>query len=184
MQIKHFMSVCDEDCKYESNEPRKLPRMSLITQLLCEIIDTMNNEKLNGEKDDILEWIETNQHHIPQLKRKVFINSISEHCNSKKIRGPLGKVFTVYEEERKYEDDTASYAHDEQARPALEQMPTYIHRAIWSRSDDETLEQLMDLAVTCVCNNNLWNDADFIRKLYDAKGFEQNVNGIFGTNLT
>eukprot|EP01083_Nonionella_stella_P180884 646314_1 len=183
-ELPKYISDSDEDCKYESNEPRKLPRMSLITQLLCEIIDTMNNEKLNGKKDDILEWIETNQHHIPQLKRKDFINDIAKHCKSMKIRAALGKVFNEYEEERKYEDDTASYAHDEQAHAALEQMPTYIHRAIWSRSDDETLEQLMDLAVTCVCNNNLWNDADFIRKLYDAKGFEQNVNGIFGTNLT
>eukprot|EP01083_Nonionella_stella_P100522 283630_1 len=103
------------------------------------------------------------------------------------------------EEESKYEterdgDDIGSesessesescYAaeHDRELH-TTEQMPTYIHRAIWFRSNDEHLERLVDQAVEhLLLQRSLWNDATFITNLYDSRQFEKNVERI-GNNF-
>eukprot|EP01083_Nonionella_stella_P310665 1104803_1 len=66
------------------------------------------------------------------------------------------------------EESTSCYAYGDRTLPVAEQMPTYIRRAIWFRSDDETLERLVDRAVKFVCKSTFWNDPEWIGNLYDA----------------
>eukprot|EP01083_Nonionella_stella_P305567 1066425_1 len=76
-------------------------------------------------------------------------------------------------------ESKSCYTYGERKLSAIEQMPTYIHKAIWFRSDDETLERLVDRAVTVLCNDTkLWNNAEFIDHLYDARSYEGNVDNI------
>eukprot|EP01083_Nonionella_stella_P152652 489604_1 len=99
---------------------------------------------------------------------------------------------TEPKEEPKHDDETGSesdesdvescYADGDPHFTINEQMPTYIHRAIWFRSDDETLERLVDRAVKFVCKSLLWDDPDWIGNLYVAKHFEDNVESI-GNNF-
>eukprot|EP01084_Bolivina_argentea_P067366 122679_1 len=60
------------------------------------IMDTLNDPKLHGKKEKIMEWIQMNETRIPQLDRKAFINEIYTHCDDRKIRGVLGKIYKQY----------------------------------------------------------------------------------------
>eukprot|EP01083_Nonionella_stella_P062258 161902_1 len=194
--------------------------------LFSTIVDPIKYPKLEGKTNKIMEWITANETRIAQLDRKPFMNEISAYCDDKKLKGALGKVWKEYEvenmkhkEEQKYENEqetdmkssmtddtelkeepkhdeesenesdeseesTSCYAYGDRTLPVTEQMPTYIRRAIWFRSDDETLERLVDRAVTVVCNDTtLWNDAEFIDHLYDARSYEGNVERIVYDNF-
>eukprot|EP01083_Nonionella_stella_P197115 724899_1 len=75
-------------------------------------------------------------------------------------------------------DSDSCYADADRVLVASEEMPTYIHRAIWFRSDDETLERLVDRAVAFVCKSPYWDKPEFIRNLYDAWRFQLNVETV------
>eukprot|EP01083_Nonionella_stella_P172932 594922_1 len=209
--------------------------LSETTQLLSGIIRPFNDPKLEGKKDQIMEWIETNDARIPQLDRKGFMNEVSAYCDDKKIKTALGKVWKQYLAQLKHEDpgtpvpntseielkhqnaspqppmaepkpeeeevngrieadedddsgessSESCYAEHERQLRSVEQMPVYIHRAIWFRSDDEHLERLVDQAVKHLLSPKrsiYWNDAEFITNLYDSKEFEKNVE-LIGNNF-
>lgn len=60
------------------------------------------------------------------------------------------------------------------------QMPTYINRAIWFRSDDENLERLIDQAVKeVILLESIWNDTEFINNIYSNDRFDICVEQIF-----
>eukprot|EP01083_Nonionella_stella_P314940 1136236_1 len=209
--------------------------LSETTQLLSGIIRPFNDPKLEGKKDQIMEWIETNDARIPQLDRKGFMNEVSAYCDDKKIKTALGKVWKQYLAQLEHEDpgtpvpntseielkhqnaspqppmaepkpeeeevngrieadedddsgessSESCYAEHERQLRSVEQMPVYIHRAIWFRSDDEHLERLVDQAVKHLLSPKrsiYWNDAEFITNLYDSKEFEKNVE-LIGNNF-
>eukprot|EP01083_Nonionella_stella_P208736 757277_1 len=202
---------------------------------LSDIIRSLNDPKLEGKKDQIMEWIETNDARIPQLDRKGFMNEVSAYCDDKKIKTALGKVWKQYLAQLEHEDpgtpvpntseielkhqnaspqppmaepkpeeeevngrieadedddsgessSESCYAEHERQLRSVEQMPVYIHRAIWFRSDDEHLERLVDQAVKHLLSPKrsiYWNDAEFITNLYDSKEFEKNVE-LIGNNF-
>eukprot|EP01083_Nonionella_stella_P304805 1060812_1 len=47
---------------------------------LSDIIRSLNDPKLEGKKDQIMEWIQTNSARIPQLNWKGCRDAISAHC--------------------------------------------------------------------------------------------------------
>eukprot|EP01084_Bolivina_argentea_P067367 122680_1 len=70
------------------------------------IMDTLNDPKLHGKKEKIMEWIQTNEARIHELDRKVFINEICAYCdNDKKIKGVLGKIYKQYTNYKPAQDD-------------------------------------------------------------------------------
>eukprot|EP01083_Nonionella_stella_P267081 902613_1 len=71
-------------------------KLKQTTQIFSDIMDSINDPKLEGKKDQIMEWIQTNDTRIPQLDRKGFMNEISKHCGDKKIKGSLGKIWKQY----------------------------------------------------------------------------------------
>eukprot|EP01083_Nonionella_stella_P108735 316483_1 len=48
---------------------------------LSHIIRSFSDQKLEGKKDQIMEWIQTNEARIPQMDEKGFINAISTYCD-------------------------------------------------------------------------------------------------------
>eukprot|EP01083_Nonionella_stella_P314177 1130828_1 len=61
-----------------------------------------------------------------------------------------------------------------------EPFPQFINVALFGRSDDEFLEQLIDKAILKVCNlQTLWSDREFIEEIYDDNAFAQAVYKVF-----
>merc|ERR1712233_93437 len=68
----------------------------------------------------------------------------------------------------RYEDD----------HKASESMPTYLYKNIFHRSEDKTLEKLVDNAVLRVLDCNAWNKLDFVEKIYDDSTYYDAVQTI------
>eukprot|EP01083_Nonionella_stella_P054895 144866_1 len=122
----------DEDTKTES-PPRNTQE---ITQLFSTIIETLNDPKLDGKKEKIMEWIQTNEARIHELDRKVFINEICAYCdNDKKIKGVLGKIYKQYTNYKPAQDDNHNTQIADQSETATTVVPTEVKQSTQIFSD-------------------------------------------------
>eukprot|EP01083_Nonionella_stella_P007456 21558_1 len=100
----HVPRTSETQNKKQEEEDPDTPVLSETTQLLSDILDSINDPTLKGKKDQIMIWIQTNDARIPQLDRKGFMNEVSAYCDDKKIKTALGKVWKQYLAQLKHED--------------------------------------------------------------------------------
>eukprot|EP01084_Bolivina_argentea_P130442 230265_1 len=120
-----------------------------------------------------------------------------EYKNSSKEKHKIGDnkqeekdIDTVYNQDNQQNqsddsddtDDEHDYTDCDEPRYIEEQMPTYINRAIWFRSDDENLERLIDQSVKQALKLKEWNMCEFVNKIYNEK-FEDNVDVVWKKNF-
>eukprot|EP01083_Nonionella_stella_P180682 644924_1 len=144
-----------------------------------------DNTKITGSLGKV--WKQYEAEYMKQEEEQKYENE--QEMEMKSTESDKGRASAITgdteskdDKDEDFEESKLCYAYGERVLAAPEQMPTYIHRAIWFRSDDETLERLVDRAVKFVCKSLLWDDPDWIGNLYVAKHFEDNVESI-GNNF-
>merc|ERR1712228_1078872 len=109
-------------------------------------------------------------------------NKIIAHCL--KTLKPQNQIIEEKKESNDNEESEEESDYDDIAGEYIQkQMPTYINRAIWYRSDDESLERLVDKSVKQVLLSPLWNDTEFVRNIYDENKFQDSVEKIYRENF-
>eukprot|EP01083_Nonionella_stella_P007455 21557_1 len=131
---KQYLAVCPPQTQLEANDANThVPRTS----------ETQNKKQEEEETDMKSTEIQTGR-----------TAAMTEDTETKE-ETQQDSMRTNKDEESESEDSESCYASADRALKVHEQMPTYIHRAIWFRSDDETLERLVDRAVKFVCKSPL-----------------------------
>eukprot|EP01084_Bolivina_argentea_P145994 255763_1 len=69
---------------------------------------------------------------------------------------------------------------DEETQPTVDPyLPEYIYKAIYSVSEDDKLERLIDCAVRIILSLDCWEKPEFIRKIYSDQHYVNAIDQIF-----
>eukprot|EP01084_Bolivina_argentea_P079078 143498_1 len=135
--VEYFEKNNIDDIKFKSMERKKF---------VSDVSNYCKNPKLKGSLTKLFKQL--NQQKTKRSSQAIFASDIlsivpqqgPQVIDEQKLDIEDHKSEHDKEEEKVYADYEESVFRDEQ-------MPTYINRAIWFRSDDENLERLVDKAV-------------------------------------
>merc|ERR1712228_473128 len=135
----------------DENKPKQLLNVyNDITQSIDDIV-VNGGDQLKQHKAAIIEYFQLNgldsEEKLKKMNQTQLANKIIAHCL--KTLKPQNQIIEEIKEEKKESNDNEESEeesdYDDIAGEYIQkQMPTYINRAIWYRSDDESLESFFD----------------------------------------